>query len=85
MGEAMQLLLVDPGDWAELRKAVPDDDDLTAIAELYAVDLGESSASPASSSNGGRPSNLTLPSDITSTSARRATARKPSGSAGSTP
>jgi len=55
MGEAMQLLLVDPADWQRMRTSQPDEDDLMAIAELYGVDLGEAPASaPSSPSTGAR-------------------------------
>lgn len=47
---------------------VPDDGDLEAIVEgLYGQALGESSASPASSANGGRRSRPTSPRTTTST------------------
>jgi hypothetical protein len=59
---AMQLLLVDPGDWEELRKVGLDADDLTDIARLYSVDLGESGGSAPSSTNGGPTSSPTSPS-----------------------
>jgi hypothetical protein len=85
MGEAMQLLLVDPNDWAELRKAVPDDDDLAAVTELYAVNLPESPGSASSSPNGGSTLKPISRSDITSISVRAATDQPPSGSADSTP
>jgi hypothetical protein len=82
--EAVKLILVDPQDWERMRAAVPEEDDLMAIADLYALDLGESSASPPSSSNGGRSSRPTSSGSTVSTSRRRAGAPKPSGSAGST-
>jgi hypothetical protein len=84
LGNAMKTLLVDPADWDEFKRAVPDDQDLFAIASLYGVDLGESQGSPATSGNGGPPSKPTSKSTITSTSRPRATARKPSGPGGST-
>jgi hypothetical protein len=83
--DAVRLLLVDPDDWEQMRAALPDDDDLLAIAELYAVDLPESPASPPTSSNGGRTSRPTSRAITTSTSRPRATAPKRSGSAASTP
>jgi hypothetical protein len=83
--DAVQLLLVDPSEWAQMRAALPDDADLLAIAELYAVDLPESPASPPSSSNGGVSSRPTSNAGIPSISSKRASARKRSGSAGSTP
>ncbi len=85
MREAMELLLVDPGDWAELRKAAPDNEDLEAIAALYAVSPPESSGSPASSTNGGPTSKRTLPSDITSILPTPAGERALSGSDVSSP
>jgi hypothetical protein len=83
--EAVQLLLIDPLDWAEMRLTFPDDDDLLAIAELYAVDLPESPASARSSTNGGPSSRPTSSASTPSISAKPATGRKRSGSAGSTP
>jgi hypothetical protein len=59
MGEAMALLLVDPDDWQAMRAAVPDEDDLMAIAELYGVDLGEAPASAPSSRRTGPTSKRT--------------------------
>jgi hypothetical protein len=83
MREAMQLLLIDPTDWEQLRKAQPDEDDLLAIADLYGVNLPESPASAPSSSNGGGPSRPTSNGSTGSTSPKPASARKRSGSAGS--
>jgi hypothetical protein len=83
--DAVKLLLVDPDDWEQMRTALPDDDDLLALTELYTVDMGESPASPPTSSNGGRSSRPTSRAITTSTSRPRATAPKRSGSAGSTP
>jgi hypothetical protein len=83
--DAVKLILVDPDDWEQMRQALPDDDDLLAIAGLYAVDLPESPASPPTSGNGGRTSRPTSRAIITSTSQPAASGRKRSGSAGSTP
>lgn len=83
--EAIKLLLVDPGDWETMRAAIPDDRDLLAISELYAVDMGESRASAPSSRNGNGSLRPTSPTSTASTSPRRASAHKPSGSEGSTP
>ena len=85
MREAMELLLVDPDDWAELRKAAPDNEDLEAIAELYAVSVPESGGSPASLSNGGPTSNATLLSATDLISRTPAMVDGLSGSAGSSP
>lgn len=85
MAEAMQMLLVNPDDWAEIRKAVPDEDDLTVITEAYAVSLPESGGSAPSSPNGGPSLKPISRSDITSTSRRAASAPRRSGSAASTP
>ena len=85
MGEAMKLLLVDQADWELMRAALPDDQDLAWIAEMYAVALPELQASQPSSQNDNGSSRPTLPASTTSTSAKRASARKRSGSAGSTP
>ena len=86
MGEAMKLLLVDQVDWEQMRAALPDDQDLTWIAEMYAVALPELQASQPSSQNGSGSSRPTSPSSTPdSPSPKRATARKRSGSAGSTP
>jgi len=84
IAEAIKLILVDPDDWAEFRQAVPDDDDLIAITELYGVDLGEAVASAASSPSGGASSRPTSKPTTASTSRARATARTRSGSAAST-
>jgi hypothetical protein len=82
--EAVQLLLIDPSEWEQMRAAIPDEADLTAITKLYEVDEGESSASPSSSANGGRPSKSTSSGSTASTSPQPAGGRKRSGSAGST-
>jgi len=82
--DAVKLLLVDPDDWADFRQAVPDDDDLIAITELYGVDLGEAVASAGSSPNGGANSRPTSKPTTGSTSRKRATAPTRSGSAAST-
>ena len=84
IAEAIKLILVDPDDWAEFRQAVPDDDDLIAITELYGVDLGEAVASAGSSLNGGASSRPTSKPTTASTSRKRATAPTRSGSAAST-
>jgi hypothetical protein len=84
--EAMEIVLVDPSDWeGRMRATVPEEDDLMAIADLYAVDMGESPASAPSSMNGGQSSRPTSKGSTHSTSAKRATAPKRSGSAASTP
>ena len=83
--EAMKLVLVDPDDWQRMRAAIPEEDELMAIADLYAVDMGESPASNRSSTNGGRPSRPTSSASTRSTSPKRAGGRKPSGPAASTP
>ena len=85
LAEAMAMLLIDPGEWEQMRAAVPDDRDLLAVVALYGVDEGEAPASPDSSLNGGRPSPPTSRPSTASTSPKPATARKRSGSAGSTP
>ncbi len=85
MREAMELLLVDPGDWAELRKAAPDNEDLEAIAELYAVSVPESGGSPGSSTNGGPTSSATLLSATDLISRAPAMVPNLSGSDGSSP
>jgi hypothetical protein len=74
--EAVKLLLIDPTEWEQLRLAVPDDEDLLAITELYAVDLPESPASAPSSPNGGTPVRPISSATTRSTSARRPTGRK---------
>lgn len=84
LGAALRMLLVDPSQWELLRGADPDHEDLAEITELYSVSLPESDSSASSSTNGGPSSKLTLPSDITSISARSVTDPAPSGSAGST-
>jgi hypothetical protein len=83
--DAVKIILVDPADWERMREAVPEEDDLMTIADLYALDLGESPASAPSSNNGGRRSRPTSSATTTSTSRRRATAPRPSESGGSTP
>lgn len=85
LGEAMQLLLVDQADWEQLRKDVPDDDDLAAIAELYAVNIPQSVGSAPSSMNGSRASKPTSRRTTGSTSRRPVGGPGPSGSGGSTP
>lgn len=85
MGEAMQLLLVNPEEWADLRKAVPDDDDLAGIAEVYAVNLPEAGGSAPSSTNGGSSSKATSLSATDLISQTPATVHKRSGSAASKP
>jgi hypothetical protein len=83
--EAVKIILVDQEDWERMRAAVPEEDDLMAIADLYALDLGESPASARSSTNGGRSSRPTSSGSTRSTSRKRAGAGKRLGSAGSTP
>jgi hypothetical protein len=85
LGEALKLLLVDPGDWEQFRLAVPDAQDLTWITELYAVDQGESAASVPSSPSGNGSSRPTSNGSTASASPKPASARRRSGSAGSTP
>lgn len=79
-GEAMRLILVDPSEWEEMRKAIPDDEDLVAITELYGVELPESAASAPSSSNGGTSSRRTSKRRTGSTSHKPAGAAEPSAS-----
>lgn len=74
MAEALRLLLVDEDDWPELRKQVPDDDELTAISELYAVTPPESPASAGSSTSDGTSSRRTSNGSTASTSPTAATA-----------
>jgi hypothetical protein len=83
--DAIKLILVDPSDWERMRAAIPEEDDLMAMADLYAVDLGESPASAPSSMNGGRSSRPTSSGSTGSTSRKRAGGAKRSGSAASTP
>jgi hypothetical protein len=86
LSDAMRLLLIDPAEWETMRLALPDDQDLTAIAEMYAVALPELQASQRSSPNGKPSLRPTSPSTIpASASPRRASGRPRSGSAGSTP
>lgn len=85
MTEAIKLLLVDPDEWEAMRVAVPDDRDLLAISELYAVDMGESQASQRSSLNGNGSSRPISPATTASVSPMPASARGKSGSAGSKP
>lgn len=82
--EAMELILVDPSDWQRMRDAVPEEDELLAMANLYGVDAGEPLASTRSSTNGGPRSRPTSNASTRSTSAKRASAPKPSGSDAST-
>src|SRR6266496_4861787 len=35
LAEAMAMLLIDPGEWEQMRAAVPDDRDLLAVVALY--------------------------------------------------
>jgi hypothetical protein len=83
LGAALRILLVDPGQWDSFRMGEPDSDDLAEITGLYAVTPPESDGSASSSTNGGPSSKLTLPSDITSTSVRRAMDQAASGSVAS--
>jgi hypothetical protein len=82
--EAMEIVLVDSSDWERMRKDVPEEDDLLAIADLYSVDLGESPASARSSSNGGPRPKPTSKGSTRSTSPKRVGDRTPSGSGVST-
>lgn len=74
--DAMRLLMLDPSEWDELRAAVPTDDDLMAIVELYGVSEGESSASNGSSPSAGTSSRPTSSPTTGSTSGRSASGRK---------
>jgi hypothetical protein len=85
LSAALRILLVDPSQWDMFRMGEPDNEDLEAITELYSVSPPESDGSASSSTNGGSSSKLTLPSDITSTSVRRAMDQAASGSAASSP
>ena len=83
--EVLKLNLVNPDDWERMHKAIPDEDDLLRILnDLYGADVGESSASARSSTNGGRKSRPTSSGSTRLTSAKRAGGRKPSGSGAST-
>lgn len=82
LAEAVKLLLVDGSEYEQFREAIPDDQDLLAITDLYAVDLPESGRSAPSSLNGGPSSKSTSNGSTPSTSPRRAGARRPSASAG---
>lgn len=57
--EAMQLILVNPGDWERLRKEIPEDSDWYDITSLYDMAPGESSASTPSPNGDGRNSRPT--------------------------
>ena len=83
--EAMELILVDPSDWQRMREAVPEEDELLEMANLYGVNVGEAPASTHSSSNGGRSSRSTSRPPTISTLPKRAGGPKRSGSAASTP
>ena len=83
--EALELILVDPADWQRMRKAVPEEEELLEMANLYGVDVGEAPASTRSSKNGGRSSRPTSRPSTSSTSPKPAGATKRSGSAASTP
>lgn len=83
--EAFKLLLVDPTEWEQMRAALPDDQDLLAISDMYAVALPELQASQRSSPNGSGSSRPTSNGSTGSTSPRSVSARKRSGSADSKP
>lgn len=83
--EAVKIILVDQDDWERMRAAVPEEEDLMAIADLYALDLGESPASARSSTNGGQSARPTSSGSTRSTSRKRAGGKRPSGSAASKP
>src|SRR6266542_2805423 len=81
--QAVKLLLVDPSEWEQMRAAVPDAQDLSAIAEMYALALPESSGSQPSSRNGDGSSPPTSGPTTSSVSPKRASGRGRSGSASS--
>jgi hypothetical protein len=83
--EAMELILVNPEDWQRMRDAVPEEDELLQMANLYGVDVGEPPASNRSSTNGGRKSRRTSKGSTGSTSPKRAGDPTPSASDASTP
>lgn len=86
LSEAMKLLLIDPSEWEQMRTALPDDQDLIAIAEMYSVALPELQRSQPSSQSTNGSSKPTSPATVpASTSRPRVSGRKPSGSAGSSP
>jgi hypothetical protein len=81
---AFRLLLDDDTATARFMAHRPDDGDLDELMRgLYGQTLGEPSASPGSSANGGRPSKPTSRTTTTSTSRKRATAPDSAESAGS--
>lgn len=78
--DALKMLLVDESDWERMRVAVPDENDLLEIINLYSVDAGEAPASSRSSTNGGTRSRRTSKGSTTSTSRKRAGGPRPSAS-----